>query len=536
MSYLVLARKWRPSLFSDLAGQDHVTRTLENAILQEKVAHAYIFSGPRGVGKTSAARILAAALNCDKGPTPEPCGECGACREIAAGRSMDVLEIDGASNRGIDEVRDLRENVHYMASAGKRKIYIIDEVHMLTTEAFNALLKTLEEPPSHVLFVFATTRVTKVPATILSRTIRFDFRRIDTRTIMKRLEQITTSEKIETDSKALHLVARAADGSMRDALSLLEQARAYGGGVLRAEETEEALGIIDEELLFDLSGSAYRSDPAGAIDVVNAMSARGRDPGDFLLALEEHLRNLLVARVSKDPSLLIDAPEETVERYRQEADLFTADDLIRMLSLLGEGAREIRVSPRPKLVLEMLLLRLVRMDSTVTLAEVLQRLKGGSGPAEQSPAPPTAGRRKPSPPPAQKGTEAARSTDAPKPESGSGEADPIREKWDGFLSSLRENNVVLASLLNDSRLGNVDRKSVELLFPRGASFQMEQALAEENRETLEGTIEEFFQAKRIVKGRIGSHAVEGEKEKKESIKKDPRMGRILDMLDGEISG
>jgi len=571
VGYLVLARKWRPGRFADLVGQAHVARTLENAIRQERVAHAYLFSGPRGVGKTSAARILAAALNCEKGPTHEPCGTCPFCVEIAAGRSLDVLEIDGASNRGIDEVRDLRENVRYMASAGKRKVYIIDEVHMLTVEAFNALLKTLEEPPSHVLFVFATTRPTKVPATILSRVVRFDFRRIEAKAIVGRLQEILKAEKIEAEEKALHLVARAADGSMRDALSLLEQACSYGGGKLSAAETEEALGVVDEEHLFAISRASRESSPLLAMETVEEAMGRGRDASDFLLALEEHFRNLLVARVSREPGALLDAASETIARYQEEAALFEADDLIRMLTLLGEGGRDLRFSPKPRLVLEMLLLRLVRMDSTVSLGEILKKLGGApasapvppeaiaAGRGRAAPAPKAPAAKAPAPSPTAPSAPAGKAPSAkspPEPKSPRAEAPApkraappgetpappeaddgpglFRSKWDEFLREFQKENAVLASLLRGSRPEKAGGGTLEIAFPRGAAFQLEQVLERENKRAVESAIESYFRTPRRLSAVLGTHAGDSEREKRAAVRDDPRIGRILDMLDGEI--
>ncbi len=536
MSYLVLARKWRPRLFSDLIGQGHVARTLENAIRQERVAHAYLFSGPRGVGKTSTARILAAALNCDKGPTPEPCGTCESCVDVAAGRSLDVIEIDGASNRGIDEIRDLRESVRYMVSAGRKKVYIIDEVHMLTTEAFNALLKTLEEPPAHVLFIFATTRASKVPATILSRTIRFDFRRIRTKDIVGRLAAVAKGEGFEAEEKALHLVARAADGGMRDALSLLEQVRAFGGDRLTGEDVEEALGVVDEDLLFRISTAARKSDIAAAMEVTNTLIERGGDPGDFVLSLEEHFRNLLVAGVAEDVPSLIDAPEEAIARYIEEAASFDSNDLIRILSLLGAGARDLRNSPRPRLVLEMLLLRLVRMESTVDIRKLLDRLERQGGVKKNSSF--------------ERNTAAARTAAAPaagNPSTTSGPGTPtasapsvdveaISGRWSEFLTHMTQANSMVASLLHGSVARGAGENRVEIVFPKGHTFQMEQVKDGANRTALEGAMKNFFAAAPRLKMVAGRHAVDGEGRRREELKKDPRINRILSMLDGEIVG
>jgi len=248
MSYVVIARRWRPQQFNEIIGQEHVSKTLSNAIANNRIAHSYIFTGPRGVGKTTTARILAKAVNCEKGPTPHPCNECASCKAITVGNSMDVLEIDGASNRGIDEVRNLRENIRYAPTQGKYRIYIIDEVHMLTKEAFNALLKTLEEPPEHAMFIFATTEIHRVPATILSRCQRFDFRRIPLKTIMEHLRRICDGEKIDIQEEALLQIAKKADGSMRDAQSILDQLISFSGNKIAFEDVAQALGVIHQDL------------------------------------------------------------------------------------------------------------------------------------------------------------------------------------------------------------------------------------------------------------------------------------------------
>src|SRR5512136_1075662 len=266
-SYLVLARKWRPQLFEEVVGQRHITQTLQNAISQKRVAHAFLFTGARGVGKTSSARILAKALNCEKGPGTNPCNQCATCQEVTHGTSMDVIEIDGASNRGIDEIRELKENVRYTPAKSRYKIYIIDEVHMLTTEAFNALLKTLEEPPPHVIFVFATTEPHKIPLTILSRCQRYDFKRIPLASILEQLRTIATQEGMEISDQSLHLIAREAEGSMRDAQSLLDQVLSYAGQKVSDKEVIEVLGVIDRKILHDSIAALADGDQARLLQI-----------------------------------------------------------------------------------------------------------------------------------------------------------------------------------------------------------------------------------------------------------------------------
>ena len=281
MSYLVLARKWRPQSFEDIVGQEHVTRTLKNAISSERVAHAYLFTGARGVGKTSAARILAKALNCEKGPTTQPCNECTHCREIASGASVDVHEIDGASNTSVDDVRDLKEGINYLPSSCRKKIYIIDEVHMLSTSAFNALLKTLEEPPSHVIFIFATTEPHKIPGTILSRCQRFDFKRISVRLIYDRLKGIASEEGLEISEKSLMIIAREADGGMRDAQSLLDQVISFSGSKISDEEVIDVLGVIDLALIQEAAVAVLNNDPEKCLELVGRLFTYGWDVKEF---------------------------------------------------------------------------------------------------------------------------------------------------------------------------------------------------------------------------------------------------------------
>ncbi|MCI0482817.1 MAG: DNA polymerase III subunit gamma/tau, partial [Candidatus Dadabacteria bacterium] len=277
MSYVVFARKYRPRDFDEIIGQSHITTTLKNAIARDRVAHAYLFAGPRGVGKTTTARILAKALNCEKGPTPKPCNKCSSCLEITSGSSLDILEIDGASNTGVDDIRSLRENARFTPAKGGFKVYIIDEVHMLSDSAFNALLKTLEEPPPHVKFIFATTHAHKVPPTILSRCQRFDFRRIPAKEILDNLKRIVKEEKISVSEDALGLIAKYGDGSMRDSQVILDQFVSFAQGKVGAEEVVKVLGIVDDEVLFALSAAISGKDPGAALDAVDRLVNEGKD-------------------------------------------------------------------------------------------------------------------------------------------------------------------------------------------------------------------------------------------------------------------
>ncbi|MCA9539113.1 MAG: DNA polymerase III subunit gamma/tau, partial [Myxococcales bacterium] len=374
MSYLVLARKWRPSTFAEVVGQGHVTRTLENAIELNRVAHALLFTGSRGVGKTTCARILAKALNCVHGPTTTPCGECPACVEISNGTSVDVFEIDGASNNSVEQIREIRESVKFMPTRGKRKMYIIDEVHMLSTSAFNALLKTLEEPPAHVLFVFATTEPHKIPDTILSRCQRYDFKRIAEREIVDAVGQIAAAEGVDVDAASLHHIARESRGGMRDSLSLLDQVIAFCGTTIREAQTREVLGIADRQVLYDLTAAVLDGDGQRALDVVDRLFRFGLDLQKFAAEFVQHLRDLMVVRVCTHAERLVDVPaEELGAMVKLVADVDPAR-IHRLFNALLQGADEASRSPFPKLVFEMTLLRLCHQGPTLPLAEVLSGL------------------------------------------------------------------------------------------------------------------------------------------------------------------
>jgi DNA polymerase III subunit gamma/tau len=379
MSYQVIARKWRPQKFSDLVGQEHVTETLGNAIKNDRVAHAYIFSGARGVGKTTAARILAKALNCVHGPTATPCGECDSCREIAAGTSLDVIEIDAASNRGIDQIRELREMVRYAPASSRSKVVILDEAHMLTGEASNALLKTLEEPPDRVIFVMATTQPEDLVDTIRSRSQHFHFRALTFGEITARLEEIAQKENLKIDAGALVVISRMAEGSMRDALSLLEQARAYCGEVITDDAVRELLGVVPDDALATLVSAIAEGSADRALGLIHTFQKEGRNLQHFCREAIRHMRNLLIAKVCGADSDLIAATADQRPALAKAAALFSEEDLTRFFQILLQTDDDLRRKPDPRVHLEMGLLRLINAARLAPLEELLTEIKSGTG-------------------------------------------------------------------------------------------------------------------------------------------------------------
>ena len=474
--YLVIARKWRPQVFEELVGQEHVIRTIQNAIAADRLAHAFLFAGPRGVGKTSAARILAKAVNCQQGSTRTPCNQCENCREIADSNSIDVLEIDGASNTGVDSVRELKENVRYLPSKSRYKIYIIEEVHMLSGAAFNALLKTLEEPPPHVLFIFATTEPHKIPLTILSRCQRFDFKRIPLALLVDRLREITAAEGVQVDDAALMLICREAQGGMRDAQSLLDQVIAYSGMEIKRDDVLTVLGIADRAMLFNLSAAILQKDAKGSLALIDTLYNQGYDLEQFCNDFLTHFRNLLVAKMEGAESPVLNVPEHEARDLADQARGVSFPDLHRLFQILLKGGDLMGRAPFPKIVFEMTVVEMTRWDALLPVEDILARVEqleaalsprgvqtGGSasGTGQRD--------RKDDKPVTPISTPKA---SEPQVVHGSAPGEETLSQWNDFLSFVRGENPILASFLIQGSLVRRDDTSLEIAFAKG-SFALE---------------------------------------------------------------
>ncbi|MBU4141234.1 MAG: DNA polymerase III subunit gamma/tau, partial [Candidatus Omnitrophica bacterium] len=378
MSYLVFARKWRPQNFDEVLGQEHIATTLKNALTLDRVAHAYLFAGPRGIGKTSTARILARALNCEKGPASKPCNRCSFCLEISEGRSLDVIEIDGASNRGIEQVRQLRENVKFAPARSRFKVYIIDEVHQITTDGFNALLKTLEEPPAHIKFIFATTQAHKVLPTILSRCQRFDFKPLSISSIAGKLKAIIKAEKLNVTEEALLYVSRAASGSMRDAESILDQLSSFCKAEINLKTVTSVLGTIDFEALWEISQRIIERKTPEALLLLEKIINEGKDLSQFIAGLMEQFRNILITKVvsGRNAGSLIDLPGDCIGRICEQGKNLTFEELFYIFNVLVRAQENLKRSLSSRVIVEMALVKLTQRENLSSLENILARLTG----------------------------------------------------------------------------------------------------------------------------------------------------------------
>jgi len=507
MAHQSLYRKYRPQTFEDVVGQSHVTRTLRNAVAEGAVAHAYLFTGPRGTGKTTTARILAKALECEQGPTPEPDGTCEQCVDIAAGRHPDVYELDAASRTQVDIVREeIIGRLAYAPTRGRWKVYIIDEVHMLSTHAFNALLKSIEEPPPHTVFILCTTHPHKVPETIHSRCQRFDFHRIGMEDIVERLGRIAEREGMTVAEGALALVARHAGGGMRDAISTLEQLAAFTGGQISLDDVEGLLGEVDSSLLFEAADLVAARDVAGAFRFVARLSASGVDIPEFVRELVGHVRDLYVASAVGDVSGIVDVTTADAARLARQAAEFGPDRLARVLEVLGELVGELRWSPDPRLALEVAFTRLARPQGEITLEALAERVAAletgislgapSAVPAAPSPVTPErtgqAGETRAAAPAAPEGRDGSHATVQPHPQqpkaaevhatpegvSAAGPLDRARAKraWPGIVAEVRKLKATRAAIFDGTEVDvDADGETIVIEFPADAAFRMKQA-------------------------------------------------------------
>ncbi len=578
MSYLVLARKWRPQTFDDVIGQEHVTRTLRNAIRSERVAHAFLFTGPRGVGKTTTARLLAKALNCEQGPTPDPCNACSQCEEITNGSAIDVLEIDGASHTGVDNVRDLTEGVQYRPATGRFRVVIIDEVHMLSNAAFNALLKTLEEPPAHVKFIFATTESHKILQTILSRCQRYDFKRIPLRDLIQQLRHLTQAEGFECDEAGLALLAREADGSLRDAESLLDQVVAWSNGRVDEAAVRDALGVADRQALFRVVEAILAEDPAQVLRLTGDLYQYGYDPRRLCHDLLTHFHDLVVAKVSSDVSVLADLPDHEVEIVHKQAALRSREDLQRFFASLLETEEAVRKSAYTQLVIEMALVKLASQPPVLPIQEALAKLEelqhqfGSSS----RPAPTRQQRFRPAASAGSSGLKDSKdstnlstppttvpqaagdaSQHAPPPDPAAVPASaPVTsdtaehleqgEQWDGFLATVRSRKISLFFALKAGYLLDLTPTALQIGVDKDP--YLKELLRQENRTVLEESAEQFFGRKlsvEVQKDRPGlatkpPNSLPGEDDRPQKSAQDPAgsvdplVRTALDILGGEI--
>jgi DNA polymerase-3 subunit gamma/tau len=572
VSYKVIARKYRPQTFTEIVGQQHVTQTLANAIKSNRVAHAYIFSGVRGVGKTTTARILAKALNCVKGPTAEPDNTCDSCREISAGTSLDVLEIDAASNRGIDQIRELREMVRYAPASSRYKVVILDEAHQLTDEASNALLKTLEEPPERVVFILATTRPEDLVETIKSRAQLFQFRALTFKEIAGEVERIAKSENLKIDTGAVAVLARAAEGSLRDGLSLLEQAISYSGDEITDTQVRELLGVVAESVLDDLVEAIATQSAERALSLVHRLITDGQNLQHFCRESIRHFRNLLVARVCGADSVLVAAPPDERPRLAEQAARFTEEDLTRFFQILLSTDDDLRRKPDPRLHLELGLLRLVNAQRLAPLEEILADLRGESPRAAGSPLsssfpPPralsatqsaspsssvsssatgAAARMAPSPAPAAQPAPPAAKLAAPVPASPPRIVARAAEEVTGGLASAQVDAIKAAlqsqkflwSMVEHATRWEIDGGELRLFFPTESRSLAEMLQARDPMERLRTVLNQVVgQPLRVcVKLESGRAAVVGRSsELRARFEEDPIVRAMLERFGGQIS-
>jgi DNA polymerase III subunit gamma/tau len=546
VSYEVFARKYRPQTFDDLVGQAHVSRTLKNAVAQNRLAHAYLFVGPRGIGKTSTARILAKSLNCVKGPTVTPCGECDNCREIAGGNSLDVIEIDGASNNSVEDVRQLRENVRYAPAKGRYKIYLIDEVHMLSSAAFNALLKTLEEPPEHVKFIFATTEPQKVLPTILSRCQRFDLHRIPANLIAKHLQFIAGKEKITLEPAAAHAIARGAEGGLRDAESMLDQLVAFCGEKISENDVLDVFGFTSEQTVIDLTGRILRRETPDAIDLLHQQSDAGKDMMRLMSDLIAYLRDLLVFKAKPD-AVKEDVEADVQTSLSAHAELLTTDRLLELVDQFAAAEGRMKWAPNKKLHFEVAIIKAIQSLGQATLDEVIEKLSqlrdGKIVPQKQSPSvvagvPPASGKH---------AADTAATAATAVSDSGYNKSAPrvaetfpdANELWQKILAKVPAQKAFVRNSAAAAHVLGIEGRNFQLGFAPGDKAMMDILGTQANRRFLETLLHEItgtdWSVKLSVKEELPSkQALPSEDSQSENFKEDPLIQEAIGLFNAQI--
>jgi DNA polymerase III subunit gamma/tau len=565
VAHLAYARKYRPKDFDELIDQEHIATTLKNAIEQDNLAHAYLFSGPRGIGKTSTARILAKALNCKTGPTAKPCNVCSSCLEIAKGNNMDVLEIDGASNRGIDEIRTLRENVKFAPSSSRFKIYIIDEVHMLTPEAFNALLKTLEEPPAHVKFIFATTEPHKVLPTILSRCQRFDFRKITTAGIIVKLKKLIAQEQIQCAEEALYAIAKSADGSLRDAEVILDQLNSFSTGKITLEAVNSVLGLVSQDAIFQIVDQLNAAGIADNIALLDELLASGKDPAQLIASFVDHFRDMLMIKCGSEK--LITLPQEDSQKLKQQSLKFAMDNILYCLTVLLQSQERMKRQGMVRLLLEMALIKISKQDGLVSVATLLKKIndletKLSNGSAGNIPSYPR--KIQPSqkiepglsgftpkafpqsqpdilikpkqnivPKPPQDAAAALdyndQAEDEPDYDSGGSpfslSLDAVCKAWPQIVKNVKKQKISVGVYLAEGRPVNIRNNRVEVGFPDACEFHRENLTESQNLKIIEGAASQFLEKN------IRLDLIQCERIPKDIVIDEPEVNEEFDIID-----
>ncbi len=550
MSHVSFYRKWRPATFEEIIGQERVTRTLQNAIRTNRVVHAYLFAGHRGTGKTTTARILAKALNCVTGPTPTPCNQCPTCVAISGGYSVDVIEIDAASNRGIEEIRELRDRIRLAPTEGRFKVYIIDEAHMLTTEAANALLKTLEEPPAHAILVLVTTEPHRLPPTILSRCQRFDFRRVSSPELVGRLRHIAKVEGFAIEDPALGVIARSADGSVRDADSILDQLASFADGPITRQDVLAVLGLLAEETALQFGEAVLTRDVPACLALVTHVVEEGKDLRHVLRTLLGHFRDLLMAKATEQPEDLLDASESRVAALRTQAAKATTEELLRALNVLAAADNDARWSPQPRLVLEIALIRLCRPEMDPTLEGLRARVHAlearqptSTAPAAEEPAPaqaPEAPRRGPRDPKAAngsvsiaEGTPVVTATttvveDIPAHATPAVAIEDVRRQWARILDEVKRTKMFCHALLIEGIPLQVDGTTLLIGLRTGYNFHIENLQQPDNRAVVEGALE------RVLQQRLRLHCTIHDAPTESTRTVDPMVTKAVQLFGGQV--